>query len=124
MFSLVNVERTSRGLAALAPNDALARAARDYARTLLEFPSLSHSADGTTVRDRTRAASYTGGPPLGEVLWLAVGVAPPERAVADWMASPPHRDAILNASFQEAGAGCYFRQAELPEARCVVDFGG
>ena len=71
-----------------------------------------------------RAAGYTSGPPLGEVLWLAVGVLPPERTVADWMASPPHREVILSSSYRVAGASCYFRQGARWETRCVMDFGG
>ena len=120
----MNAERTARGLAAVTPNDALARAAVDYAHLLLQFETLSHSAAGTTLSGRARAAGYTAGPPLGEVLWLAVGVAPPERAVADWMASPGHRDIILSPVYRSAGAGCYFQQGSLLEARCVIDFGG
>jgi len=124
VLELVNAERTSRGLPTLVTNDALNQAAQSYAYLLQQFDRLSHSADGTVLLDRVRAAGYDGGPPLGEVLWLSVGVAPPERTVADWMASAPHRDAILNAAFQEAGASCSFRQAAHLEGRCVVDFAG
>jgi uncharacterized protein YkwD len=108
----------------VAPNNALARAAADYAVLLMQYSSLSHTAAGTTLTGRVRAAGYTAGPPLGEVLWLAVGVVPPERTVADWMASPGHRDVILSSSYSVAGAACYFRQGARWEARCVMDFGG
>jgi uncharacterized protein YkwD len=71
-----------------------------------------------------RAAGYTGGPPAGEVLWRSVGSLPPERTVADWMASPGHRDIILSSAYREAGVGCAFKQTDRLEARCVLDAGG
>ncbi len=124
VLALVNVERTSRGLAAFTTNGALTRAAESYAHTLLQFDSLTHTANGTDPLGRMRAAGYSAGPTVGEVLWRGVGSWPPERTVADWMASPGHRAIILSTAYREAGVGCYFKQAGRVEARCVLDAAG
>jgi len=120
----VNSERASRGLGTLAPNGALTNAAGGYARRLLELNALNHSADGTTMVDRVAAAGYTAGPPLGEVLWQSTGYLPPEQAVAAWMASPSHREVLLNPTYSLAGAACYFEQRAQVESRCVMDLAG
>ena len=124
MLTLVNAERTSRGLAAFTSNGALTQAAESYAHTLLQFDSLTHTANGTDPLGRMRAAGYTGGPTVGEVLWRGVGSWPPERTVADWMASPGHRAIILSSAYREAGVGCAFKQMGQLEARCVLDAAG
>ncbi len=119
----INAERAARGLAPLASDAALSRSAAGYAQLLVQQGALSHTAGGTTVLERARSAGYAVPTPLGEVIWKLTGVAPPERAVSDWLASPVHRDAILSPRYRVAGAGCYFRQAERQQARCVVDLG-
>ena len=124
MLALVNLERTSRGLAAFIPNAALTQAAESYAHTLLQFDSLTHTANGSDPLGRMRAAGYSGAPTVGEVLWRGVGSWPPERTVADWMASPGHRAIILSAAYRQAGVGCYFKQNGRLEARCVLDAAG
>jgi uncharacterized protein YkwD len=124
VLALVNAERASRELGQLASNGALTNGATNYARTLLQYSSLSHTAGGTTLSSRVAAAGYGGGPPLGEVLWLGVGRLPPERVVSDWLNSPSHREVILNPIYRTAGAGCLFRQGSRLEARCAMDLGG
>jgi uncharacterized protein YkwD len=124
VLALVNAERASRGLGQLASNGALTNGVANYARLLLQYSALSHSAGGTTLSGRVAAAGYGAGPPLGEVLWLGVGRLPPERVVSDWLNSPSHRDVILNPIYRTAGVGCYFRQGERLEARCAMDLGG
>lgn len=119
---MVNAERTSRGIAALRQNGALTQSAQNYARTLTRLNALSHNADGANVQTRAQAAGYPGSR-LGEMLWKSVGYLPPEQVVSDWMASAGHRDIILDARFRDAGIGCYFRQTDRLEARCVMDLG-
>jgi uncharacterized protein YkwD len=121
---LVNGERAARGVGPLAPDGALTNGATSYASMLLGYSALSHTAGGTTLSTRTARAGYTAGPPLGEVLWLGIGVLPPERVVSDWMNSPGHRDVILSPTYTKAGSGCYFRQGGRLEARCVLDVAG
>ncbi len=121
VFALVNAERTARGLPALVSNEALTRSSTEYAHTLLRLGALSHGADGSTLVGRVQLAGYSGGPPLGEVLWMGVGHVPPERVVSDWLNSPSHRDVILSAAYGEGGVGCYFEQGERLESRCAMD---
>ena len=111
-------------MAPLSPDSALTGGAVNYAGTLLQLNTLGHSANGTTLLQRVRAAGYGGGPPLGEVLWQSTGYLPPERTVSDWLNSPGHRDTIMNPAYRVAGVGCYFRQAARLEGRCVMDLAG
>ncbi len=124
VLALINAERTSRGIPALQNSSALVRSAQSYARTLLQLDALGHDVDGTSLSSRVAAAGYNGGPPLGEVLWGSTGYLPPERVVADWMASPGHRQMILNPTYSLAGVGCAFNQGDRLKARCVMDLAG
>ena len=124
VLALINAERASRGIPALQTNSALAGSAQSYARTLLRFEALGHSIDGTSLSSRVAAAGYDGGPPLGEVLWGSTGYLPPERAVADWMASPGHRQIILDPAYRLAGVGCAFSEGDRLKVRCVMDLAG
>lgn len=119
---LVNQERAARGLGQLAENANLARAAEDYARVLIDLDELTHEAHGTTLRPRADAAGYYG-VYVGEVLWSATAVFPPERAVSDWLASPSHAHALLNPVYVEAGTGCYVRRLDTMRSICVIEFG-
>ena len=124
VLALINAERTSRGIPALQTNSALVRSAQSYARTLLQLDALAHNVDGTSLSSRVATAGYDGGPPLGEVLWGSTGFLPPEQAVADWMASPSHRQIILDTTYSLAGVGCAFSERDRLKARCVVDMAG
>lgn len=126
VLALVNAERASRGLALLATNGALTRAAERYALLLLNYDSLSHTAGGTDLGSRVAAAGYAGWSIVGEVLWLGRGAFGPADVVAGWLASPAHREIILDGSFSEAGVACSRRGAggALPDRRCVMDLGG
>ncbi len=124
MLTLVNAERTSRGIPALQTNSALVRSAQSYARTLLQLDALDHDVDGISLSSRVAAAGYDGGAPLGEVLWASTGNLPPERTVADWMASPGHRQTILDPTYSLAGVGCAFSEGDPLKARCVMDMAG
>ena len=124
VLALINAERTSRGIPALQNSSALVRSAQSYARTLLQLDELGHDGDGTSLSDRVAAAGYDGGPPLGEVLWGSTGYLPPERVVADWMASQSHRQMILDPAYSLAGVGCAFSDGDRLKARCVMDLAG
>ena len=124
VLALVNAERTSRGIPALQTNSALVRSAQSYARTLLQLDVLGHDVNGTSLSSRVAAAGYSGAAPLGEVLWASTGYLPPERTVADWMASPAHRQIILDTTYSLAGVGCVFSEGDRLKARCVMDLAG
>lgn len=121
VLALVNAERSARGIAPLGSNGALTQAANGYALLLLGYPSLTHTANGTTLQGRASAAGYGGGY-LGEVLWQGWGTFSPADVVAAWMNSPPHRAIILDPTYRDAGVGCAF-SAGSPDSRCVMDVG-
>jgi len=125
VLTLVNSERTARGLAPLEVDPSLARAAQAYARLLMDTDSFGHEGpDGSTVASRIYGAGFPGPTHLAETLWLGVGLLPPEQVVSAWLASEPHRQNILSPVFRLAGIGCHFRLAEGLHARCVLDLAG
>jgi len=124
VLALVNGERAARGIAPLASSGALTQGAQDYARTLTQLGTLSHTAVGD-LTGRVLATGYTGHGDLGEALWFGGGAVSPGNAVAAWLASPPHSGLLLDAGFVAAGAGCYFYEAGSDhQARCVLILGG
>jgi uncharacterized protein YkwD len=113
---LVNKERRAHGVAPLARDGALARAAARYSRAMVRggyFADVSPS--GSTVARRVSRAGYAGSGragsaasaiSVGENLATASGaLATPREIVASWMASPPHRANLLSRAFRASGIG-------------------
>lgn len=103
--TVINRERTARGLVSLASNAALTRAAEKYAALSYSQPDpfqLNHNLNGN-VGDRARAEGYYG--MVGEV--IAVTPAPSGEAIVQlWLGSAGHAAILLSASFREIGIGC------------------
>lgn len=104
IIALVNQVRGDNGLPPLAPNAQLGAAAQQYAGFIAANNVLTHTADGRRLDARAEAAGYTTWLALGEN--LAGGYDTFEEAVSAWMASPGHRENILNPRFTETGVGC------------------
>jgi uncharacterized protein YkwD len=104
IIALVNEVRGDNGLPPLAPNAQLGAAAQQYAGFIAANNVLTHTADGRRLDARAEAAGYTTWLALGEN--LAGGYDTFEEAVSAWMASPGHRENILNPRFTETGVGC------------------
>jgi uncharacterized protein YkwD len=122
VLTLVNSERAARGLSALAADAALTASAQNYAATLTQLGSLSHTAVGD-ISSRALASGFGGGY-LGEALWFGGGSVSPEQALASWLASPAHAALIFDPAYVVAGVGCYFYQSgDVYEGRCVLDLG-
>jgi uncharacterized protein YkwD len=104
IFDLVNRERASYGLDPLTRNSTLQNQASDYACELIEYDYFAHVNPVTqsTLRDRSGRFGYAY-QVIGEN--LAAGQTTPERAFADWLESPSHRDNILDPRFTELGIG-------------------
>jgi uncharacterized protein YkwD len=98
---LINVERRRAGLRPLRFYLPLARAARSHSRDMLQRGYFGH---GEAV---TRIAQYLTAPRLiGEDLAWGTGLyGTPEGTLAMWLASPPHRDVLMDPRFRRIGIG-------------------
>lgn len=106
-----NAFRAAEGLPALAPNDALSRAAADFARYLARSGELGHTADGRQPFDRAAAAGYAAcivaenlaqqyrsdGYPAAQPLV--------EAFMQGWQESPGHRKNLLDPDVTQIGVG-------------------
>ena len=107
---LVNAERKTRGLAALARDGRLDTAARRHAADMVERQYFAHrSPEGRQSSDRIRAAGYLASATtwvVGENLaWGTYDLATPRAIVKAWMRSPGHRANMLDRRYREIGLG-------------------
>lgn len=118
LLDLANAERTRAGLAPLKMDDGLVHAARAHAVKMAAQEQLSHQFAGEpSLTDRISANSKLHLDREGE----NVASAPdPEDAHRALMASPPHRDNLLSASFNVAGIGVVRKGTKIYVAQ---DFG-
>jgi uncharacterized protein YkwD len=105
---LLNNERASRGLAPLTDEATLESVATGYSQAMVQQRFFGHvSPSGGTLTDRL--ASYVGSATsyaTGENLaWGEGTLGTPAAIVRGWMASPGHRDNILNDAYREIGIG-------------------
>ena len=111
MTAFVNAARSENGLQVLTPNAVLVRAARAHSREMYQRDYFSHTSPTnglTTPMDRYK--STLGWQPtwayLGENLFYCSEVNP-ELGHKCLMASPEHRDNILNPRYEQVGVGVY-----------------
>ncbi len=130
---LVNAERGKRGLAPLASNSQLAKAAQNFSRAMVRESFFDHvSPGGSTLLSRVRrgtgylrgARSYS----LGEnIAWGSGEFATPKQTVEGWMESSGHRANILSRRFTHIGVGVVIGAPEdsqgMPAATYTTDFG-
>jgi uncharacterized protein YkwD len=108
---LVNRERLSHGMAALAPNTRLETAAQGHSADMAAGDYFEHDGrHGDTPLSRMRASGYIFSSRIGysvgeNIAWATLGLCTPNAIVASWMASPGHRANILDATFRETGIG-------------------
>lgn len=108
---LVNRERTSRGLSALAPDAPLQRAAQGHSEDMSSGDYFEHDGrHGDTPLSRMRAAGYIFSSRIGYAVgenigWATLWLASPKAIVTGWMDSPGHRANILDATFRDTGVG-------------------
>jgi len=111
ILRLVNEARASAGLSALRANALLNRSAQEYAKDMEKRSFFSHTdPDGRASVDRIRLTGYITAP--CDCQWrywtgenLGMDQKTPEEVMRDWMASPGHRDNILNPHYTEIGIG-------------------
>jgi uncharacterized protein YkwD len=111
IVTLVNQERTSRGIPPLKRNDALDAAAYGHSQDMGVNDFVSHTgSDGSSPDERIRDAGYTNLDWWGEN--VAAGHPSPEDVMYDpefgWMNSKDHRTNILREQFREIGVGYYY----------------
>jgi len=105
---LLNGERAARGLAPLSSDPTLEDAAQGYSLAMVQQRFFGHvSPSGQTITERLAdyvapARSWATGENLA---WGQGPLATPAAIVRNWMASPGHRDNILNDEFNEIGVG-------------------
>ena len=104
LLDLINQERTSRGLEAVTLNPQLNQMATTYGCDMIDGHFFSHTNPYTGEEPGQRALNagyiYLA---VGEN--LAGGQTSPDQVMAEWMASPLHRQNILAAQWREAGLG-------------------
>ena len=127
IVELTNEARLANGLNPLAQHPALVAAAQKYAdlHAHVSPDRLDHSLSGSTLGSRTEAEGYAGWTFMAENLLWGSFEPPlsPAEAVQQWLASPAHRDDILNPTVSETGVGCYVSAADRPFRICLQDFG-
>jgi uncharacterized protein YkwD len=100
VIALTNEHRRDAGCGDLAPDARLTRAAQGHASDMDENNYFEHvSRDGRRFEQRVRAAGY----PRPGAENIAKGQTSAQQVVREWMASPPHRSAMLTCAFTTIG---------------------
>ena len=106
---LVNAERAQRGLHRLHGDRRLRLVATRQANDMVQRSYFSHvTPGGSDFGDRVRAAGYGRGHwwHAGETLaWGTQSRATPAVIVDEWLASPHHRDILLDPQYRELAVG-------------------
>jgi len=110
VLCLINVERTQRGLGAVAASPLLARAATAHANDMVRRSYFSHVApNGEDLRRRVARTGYLRGarrPTLGETLACGTGYyGAPAELVKQLMGSSVHRSIITDRRYRDIGVG-------------------
>jgi len=127
LLRATNDARAAHGLASVAQDEGLARAARAHAAEMAQLDYFSHGSP-VPAHDSLQKRLALAGSPLVEVAENIVMLARPgdaqnagRQAVDDWLHSPPHRKNLLDASYDRVGFGAA-RNAQ-GELFVVQDFG-
>lgn len=115
----LNQERTSRGLKSLTPNQALTNAALAKASNLLSEAYFDHTTRaGNTPWDFIHRAGYRYRS-AGEN--LAIDFTSATAIHAAWLASPTHRDNMLDPAFRDVGIAAITGQYGTRTTTLVVE---
>jgi uncharacterized protein YkwD len=103
----INVIRAAHGLAPMRASVRLERSAQRHSRAMGTFGFFAHeSRDGTTFWQRIKRDYPKGGYDVwsvGENIEFSSDELDAAAAVSMWMASPPHRKALLEPTWREIG---------------------
>ncbi|MCK4658790.1 MAG: CAP domain-containing protein [Phycisphaerae bacterium] len=119
LFRLINMERTLADLDPLTWDDDLTGVAQGYACRMIEGEFFGHTdpaaKSGPGLRLTTAGYSYK---VMGEN--LAMGQTTAAEVLADWLASPSHRDNIMSSEWTHIGLGV--RGDESDTLYWVIEF--
>jgi uncharacterized protein YkwD len=127
----LNTERGARGLLAVSENGLLSHAAQGHADDMVARGFFAHvTPGGSTLLARIRATGYVADRrdwSLGETIaWAQDPLDTAGTLVRAWLASPEHRDVLLDPEFREVGIGLALGLpivSEIGGATAVLDFG-
>jgi uncharacterized protein YkwD len=107
---LINERRHKAGVDKVRVDSRLVQAAQAHSDSMDADNFFAHDApSGGGPLDRIRNAGYLAGASawgIGEnIRWGSGGQASPQSAVRAWMKSPPHRRAMLEKRYRQAGVG-------------------
>ena len=128
---LINKKRKRKRARPLRANSRLELAAQEHSAAMDAEDFFSHtSLDGSNPLTRIKAAGYLVGAAkwaVGENLsWAEGNGATPKSTVAQWMASPSHRAAMLSRRYRHVGIGVVFGSPMGSNANSAIytaDFG-
>jgi uncharacterized protein YkwD len=105
MRCLVNWARRRRGLTSVRPSARLDRSAALRAEAIRRCRDFSHSPCGSPFTSVFAQVGYwRGRAAVGENLaWADFPTSSPRKTVADWLASPQHRQILFTPSWREGG---------------------
>jgi uncharacterized protein YkwD len=116
VVEIVNAERDKAGCSPVKVNTDLTEAAQNHSEDMAASGNMSHTgSNGSSPADRITRAGYSWSA-YGEN--VAYGYSTPEQVMASWMASPGHKENILDCAFKEIGVGL-----AQPDAYWTQDFG-
>jgi uncharacterized protein YkwD len=106
-FDIVNEQRVMKGLPPLKWNEDMARVARLHSNNMARYKFFSHTGrDGSTPQSRAKSLGVRNWYVIGENIAFNKGFRKPvEMACQHWMASPGHRENILDRGWTDAGIG-------------------
>jgi uncharacterized protein YkwD len=111
ILCLINRERARAGELPLRIDGRMQLASQQHSEEMVARDYFEHdSPSGQTVADRLRASGYIYSDRIGfaigeNIAWGSLQDATPEAIVEAWMASPGHRENILEAQYQDTGIG-------------------
>ncbi len=100
ILDATNAERKKAKLDPLAADPKLTAAARSHAANMARQGKLEHTLDGKDAADRVKAAGFAFRRMGENIAW---NQKLPADTVAGWMASPGHKQNILNADYTHVG---------------------
>ena len=115
LVSVVNAERSRRGLVRLVPSAGLTAAAEHHTRRMVRLGFFDHEAPGEPAFWNRIERFYPSGGwdywAVGENLVYGSPGLEPDEALEEWLASPPHRRSVLSKVWREVGVSAIHTQA-------------